>query len=700
MKKIFVYSLAAFSLLFASCAKSEVELPATVEGEGSVSLRILTDTRADDGSYNALDYYTIRIYDSEGGLIRKYAPVVPMPETLSLLAGNYSLDVEAGDMSKATFTNKSYHGTQNFTVTAGQNTNVTVTCTLLNALVSVEYGDALASTLDAGYTTTVAMGGDRLVYTAPATGYFLPEKEGSDLTWTFAGVHPEKGEIAKSGTLPVKAGHRYTLKLNYSEDAAGFLSFELTVEEPTPENGGDIIIFSPEPTFKGEDFDMGTAQKFYNTTKNILVTSPNALSTLKLEVEGTEYDLAGGTVPGITLTKTDELNWVVTLSDDFFSPMAGGDHELLFTATDVEGGTGKAAATFTTQGIVAATAADYDLWLNTGDIRVKVFDPSVSSVQVKLRKGDGAWKSYTATRTDDETFTAHVEPAWTEAANLNGEKVYRPDNTTGIFANADYEAKAVIAGVEKDAVAAFTTTVDQTIPYGDFEDGSLSCFGNNNKPGQVGFWGSGNNSFTSSLCKPATFDGMGGAQCAKMSATSALGLLGAGNLFTGSFEKPVTQGTVGFGQDYDWKARPTALRLKYYAQIGTVNLTKYKDESGSDPIASGQPDRARIYVAIIDWTAPHGVSSGTSAPSGMWDPEATSSVDEGAIIGYGSLYIEGETGGNRMITVDLPISFYDKVAKPSNAYKIVIACSTSAYGDYMCGNDKNVLYVDDFEWVY
>ncbi len=699
MKKIFIYSLAALSLFFLSCAKSEVELPRTVEGEGNVSLRILTNTRADDGSYNALDYYTIRIFNAEGGLIRKYAPVVPMPEVLSLLAGNYSIDVEAGDMSKATFTNKSYHGRQDFTVTAGQNETVTVNCTLLNAQVTVEYGAAVATAFNAGYTTTVAIGEDELVYDATKTGYFLPETEGSELSWSFAGTHPEKGEITKSGTLRVMPGYHYTLRLNYSEDAKGFLTFTLEVEEPAAEGGGDLIVFSPEPTFKGDGFSMDEPQKVYNTTKNILLTSPNALRELKLAIEDQEYDLAAGPVPaGITLTKSDEMNWAVAISDEFFSSLCGGDHTLRFTATDIEGGSGKAETTFTTQGIVPATAADYDLWLNTGNIRVKVFDPSVESVAVKLRKAGGSWKTYPAVRTDAETFTASVAVTWTEGTNLGSETIYVPNPETGIFANSAYEAKAMIAGSEKDAVATFTTTVDQPIPFGDMEDGTLSCFTNNNK--ETVFWGSGNNSFTSSLCTSATFEGMGGAKCVKLTATSALGLLAAGNLFTGTFVKPVTQGTVSFGKDYDWKARPTALRLKYYAQIGNVTLTKYTDETGSDPIAKGQPDKARIYVAIIDWTAQRGVSSGTAAPSGMWDPEATSSVAEGAIIGYGSLYISGTTEGNRMVTVDLPISFYDKVARPSNAYKIVIACSTSAYGDYMCGNDKNVLYVDDFEWVF
>ena len=56
--------------------------------------------------------------------------------------------------------------------------------------------------------------------------------------------------------------------------------------------------------------------------------------------------------------------------------------------------------------------------------------------------------------------------------------------------------------------------------------------------------------------------------------------------------------------------------------------------------------------------------------------------------------------GGKMIDVQLPLNFYDTKAKPSGLYQIVISCSTSAYGDFMAGCKSNILYVDNFEWVY
>ena len=138
-----------------------------------------------------------------------------------------------------------------------------VVCKTLNATVAVNYAASVAENLLPGFRTEVRMGGDVLAYTESATGYFLPVADDTELSWTFAGAHAEKGAVEKTGTLKVKAGGKYTLNFAYSEDAAGLLSFTVTVVDPEPENGGDVIIFSPEPTFKGEDFDLSAPQKFF-----------------------------------------------------------------------------------------------------------------------------------------------------------------------------------------------------------------------------------------------------------------------------------------------------------------------------------------------------------------------------------------------------------------------------------------------------
>ncbi|MDE6569796.1 MAG: PCMD domain-containing protein, partial [Alistipes sp.] len=144
-------------------------------------------------------------------------------------------------------------------------------------------------------------------------------------------------------------------------------------------------------------------------------------------------------------------------------------------------------------------------------------------------------------------------------------------------------------------------------------------------------------------------------------------------------------------------ARPKGLRFKYHAKVGEIDYNKY-----NGPLAKGEQDMMSIYFTIMDWSKRKAVTSGMGTPSGMWSADAQSDLDGcGAIIGYGIMYISESTVGDSMVEGYIPAEFYDTVvAAPVGNYTLTIACSTSAYGDYMDACSTNVLYVDDFEWVY
>ena len=301
-----------------------------------------------------------------------------------------------------------------------------------------------------------------------------------------------------------------------------------------------------------------------------------------------------------------------------------------------------------------------DLWNNTGVITAMATEEEYPDAVIQYRvKGTDEWQA-TQKGERDETglFTAAVAPEWTNSTNAAGLPIKRLVRT--------------------------------------MENPGLSCFTLENQNAE--FWASGNNGFAKELCTSAAFDGMGGSRCAllKASAPPIVGLA-AGNLMSGIFYKDgLTTGVVEFGQPYTWTARPSGMKVKYHATVGIVNQAKH---SGA-PIGKGDQDKARIFVAIVDWNARHRVASGTGAPTGTWDPTETTATDEGKIIACGSLFIDRSTAGDRMTEITLPLDFYDTQARPTGKYSIVISCSTSAYGDFMVGCTTNTMYVDDFEWVY
>lgn len=344
---------------------------------------------------------------------------------------------------------------------------------------------------------------------------------------------------------------------------------------------------------------------------------------------------------------------------------------------------------------VKVALREADLWQNTGTVTALISaEEYVSGAALEYRiKGDTEWQPMQESGYDAGILTATIAPEWKTETNPNGLTVYKLVPKKGLFAGHTYEFRLLVGGSEQGAPLEYTAPAGNTIPNGDMEDASMSCWTQNNKTAE--FWGSGNNTFTKGLCTQASF---AGGTRAKLQATSAVGVLASGNLFTGLFQKDlITRGVVSFGQTYAWKARPRALKVQYFAEhIGPVDI----DKKFGAPIGMGDQDRARIMVAIVDWNTRREVGSGTEPPTGTWDPQEAASTEQGKIIAYGSLFIDESSTGDRMIDTELELHFYDREAKPSGLYQLVISCSTSAYGDFMTGCKSNVLYIDNFEWAY
>lgn len=409
------------------------------------------------------------------------------------------------------------------------------------------------------------------------------------------------------------------------------------------------------------------------------------------------------TTEGITLEPVDKYNVRLTLSDAFFASCQAGDQEVTFRIEDANGGSSEVATTYRLEGLVPVTADDYDLWANTVTLRVVSFTPG-TTVQFGLRSSGGEWQPMAGTSQGDDFITATYAPQWEEKTTADWSTpatvlpYSRLKEGTGISAGNTYDYKATVGS--KELSGRFTAAEGTPMP-----DGSLESWRSAQQfPGSgtnYTFWGSGYNTFAKELCtRDEAMPGRVGTYCAKLSATyNTLAKVPApGNLFTGDFAISLFPmgGNVSFGKKFAYNARPRAVRFKYHATIGEVN---YNLHGGKIPV--GEMDKARIFVCIVDWTAQQKVFAGTKAPTGTWDPETQTEAANGPIIGYASKFIEETTQGDEMVEVILPINYYqDTAAAPDGKYNIVVSCSTSAYGDYMDACTTNVMYVDDFEWVY
>ena len=256
MKNRVFYAIAMLAALTA-CNKPSENFGS---GEGSLTLRIGGMTKAAMSTDELLNSSLVKIYKADfSGLVRSYV-YSEMPATLYLPADSYRIDVAAGELSKetpaaASWEQKSYKGSKETTVVAGQNNSVSIEAKICNIVSNISFDASIAEFFSEGFSCTVGLSTDdasqQLVYSAADSGkdgYFLSDGFEPSLYWSFSGTLSKNGEaFVKNGEIPaVESGKRYKFSLRYNEKD-GLLVFDLQVDDST-NDVYDNIIFVPVST--------------------------------------------------------------------------------------------------------------------------------------------------------------------------------------------------------------------------------------------------------------------------------------------------------------------------------------------------------------------------------------------------------------------------------------------------------------------
>ena len=673
-------------LVVVACSKdteAQVEM-ASGEGAARFGITAQSDITADDS-------VVIKIYKVDGedeSLIRRYDSVNDVPDYMSLLAGDYVAKVQVGEKHAVSFDSKYYYGESAFKVKASEVTAVTVDCKLQSTIVSVNYDATVSENLSEGYFTTVAIAesydkqaiaiGDvlSLTYEESKDGYVIMPEGQTSLYWHFEGTHPVEGDIVKEGLIEnIKPAARYTIKLKYSQDAPGGLVFEATVDDFIDVHE-DTIMFSPDPTILGDGFDMNEQQLSTTASRTYNIASLAPIATMTLKASGVEYNLLDKAPQGITVEKSDELTYKVIITKAFFAQVAGGAQALTFHITDVDGGKLTKDINYLVQGVMPLSTSDYDLWFGNVTFKATVLNSSASSVKIAYSTNGTNWTEVAATAGADGTYTA-------TGANFAAEK--------------NYTYKLVVNGADAGKALTHQTAAGAQIPNGDME--SWSDVGGVIYPYAAGaspFWLTGNDGAKmagATLTKSSTDvrPGSTGQYSAYLKSQKAsvmgIGKFAAGNLFVGTFSMSGLNGTVNFGRDFKFTAKPKSLSFWMKHNEGTIN------EGAGTPAEATGTDKATIMVIITNWDTPYAVNT---ADTSTFFSMADLATMEG-VIGYG--YIEKRESATEWAEYTIDITYREdmKNVKPK---KLVVSFTPSGFGDYFTGSTESWMYVDDIKFNY
>ena len=617
MKKILTYMTLCLSMASVSCTKAVISENEGGMGVLSMDMSISSALTKAMTEEDLLNTASVKIYKADfSGLVRSYT-YNNMPSPFYLSADTYRVDVVAGEAASetpapASFENKSYKGSKEFTITAGNVTNVEVVAGVNNAVTNISFDQTVADNFNEGYTFTIGLDASdaatQLVYDASnsgAEGYFIVAGlDEPSFTWSFSGILTKDGSaFTKTGVIEdIVPGKLYKMSLKYTIKD-GDLDFTLVVDYTT-DIVDDTIVFEPVST----GLSLTPAYEIWA-----------ARATVYADVDPTEN--AGATV-------------------QFAYSTDGGSSWSYADGVNYADGVWKAELT----GLTPSTEYTYALVLNGSHV--------------------------------GETLTFTTE----DAPNLP---------------NASFEYVSTVAG------ASYYKFYD---PNCGVADGSYMFWGSGNGEGSEGVEGSASMNIV--ITTIDTGDKIDGNQSVLCQNSSIVGMLTAGNLFTGQFAGLVgtSGGKVNFGRP--WTSRPSALKIWAKYSTGQINILKNKNLG----VTESDYDRAQIKVAIGTW--PYKKYGGTKdSPVHVNTTDENTFVDfftdestiaNGDLIIYNDGYMinRGEkvtatTSG--WIEYTIPLDYHQLTTYPTH---IVISCATSQFGDYFTGYDKGKLWIDAAELIY
>jgi hypothetical protein len=738
------------------------ENPFAEAGEGT--LRISTELRGDikkvttravaEYDEATLNKNLVVYIENSKGVIRKYLGYDNLPESVSLPAGSYVIEGWTGDSVPASFTEKFYRGYERFEIEAGISQEVELKCNIANTLASVSTEELKGALTDLKVTVNTSNG--LLEFTSEqiesaAKGYFMVRSTDTSLHYKIEGTQQNGSAFVKEGDIEnVQRSHEYQLNIiaDANEITTGGALIRIEIAD-IPTIDEEVVVF-PAPGYTGtmgsQPFDM--EGQIVNTDKNfkdirVRVLAYKNLKNLTLSFSDNFTELQA--FAGIDLVDNEATRKALEEKGIIYDSRRA-DSEITDNNGDVIGAD-ECYLTFTKDFLDGLPASETEYWVemsatdgrdqsSVGKLRIANSDAAierqapVGTAPAPDAKTDPmAVLSNTATLTgyiyseeavnygikyreagsSDEWTTAYPNGVQPKPSTRAGVMIPFTVTLKGLKAGTSYEYYTFCDGYEDNLnMNTFTTEGKFIIPNASFEEwgtyyaetllGTKKVIfpGTDRGTDHDGhFWDSGNEGGATAnklLTDQSTDMVHSGTYSARLASTSAFGIIAAGNIFTGYYkETDGTNGVLEIGRDYDG-SHPSKLRVyANYRPGGGVIIKSGNEKFVAGELTKGGTDQGQIFIALTVGNYEIRTNPDNRKLFDKNDPQ---------VLAYGQVTWKEAFGPDgELQMVEIPIEYNDR-AKTEAPTHLVIVCSASKFGDYFCGSESSVMYLDDFELVY
>lgn len=712
MKKFIntIMALCMVAGVLTSCSDDKL----LTEGEGAANFSVVLDaeanvvTRASNEAALA-ENCIVYVYNTKG-LIRKYRGTNTLPSQLYLKSGNYRVTAAAGDSVPASFTDRYFKGASDFTISAGNETQVNVRCRIANSVVVVDFGNIAEALSD--YKIVVSNANGELEFTsdmAGTKGYFMLDDGETSLSWKITGTQLNGSTYEKTGIIEnVKPTHQYTITMNYSNTPTEYGGAFITIDVAEEEIVTKEVVITAAPKFMlngGRDVNAPVVSQPEAFTSNVAVYCTSACALKSVNVAGDnnvftsllglpddEFEIFSMTdnyrtsleSAGLSYTynyNADEDNAIakITFQDEMLNKLPDGNYYIHFTAIDVKNKVRNYTMhlQITDASVSTVVINEDDVYTSRATIYGTVLKSNVTGLQFRYRvQGTTDWTTVDATVSGN-----------TMSANL-----------TGLTAGTTYEYQAICEGSTLADIKTFTTEEKAQLKNASFEEWNTSskayliC-----TSAEDMFWDSGNHgssSMSKNVTVPSTTYVNNGTYSIDLKSQfvgiGSIGKFAAGNVFVGKYIRTDgTDGVIGWGREFH--SRPKS--LTGYVKYSPVTIN---NNAGAVDGATGM-DKGHIFIVLWDDSKETDSSSGESWPKiintktqQLFDPSSEH------VIAYGELVLTEATTAEGLQQFEIVLD-YRSNKKPS---AIMVTCSASKYGDYFCGGSGSEMWLDNLQLNY
>ncbi len=270
MKKTVTLFAPCMLLLLGSCASEDG--PMAGEGEGVIALHLRADgavtdavplTRASQAAMvPEVSDLALSLVKADGSYSRQWASAADFPADQPFGIGNYTMTASWGEPDDEGFDKPYYFGETEVTVEEGKTTEVNLTASLANTMVSISYTDAFRNYFTQYSSQVHSAGGDFIAFLADETrpAYLRP----GTVTVTINITKPNGvSATIQPAEFEALARHHYhvTLDVNNGETGEAQLAVifdDSVVSEDVTVDLSDDILSAPAPVVKAGGFTPGT----------------------------------------------------------------------------------------------------------------------------------------------------------------------------------------------------------------------------------------------------------------------------------------------------------------------------------------------------------------------------------------------------------------------------------------------------------